>query len=111
MSQLISKNAKDVSLQKVIGALTRSQRDEFLEGLELKNFVKIFEDRDMMNTLNCLFENDLNVSRASRALYMHRNTLIYRLNKINEITGLDPRAFSDAVTFIILHKLYCAKKD
>ena len=109
MSQLTSKNGKKLSLNKVIGELTKAQREKLLEGYELKDFVKIFEDADMMNTLDCLFKNDLNVSRASRALYMHRNTLIYRLNKISELTGLDPRGFSDAVTFIILHKLYCAK--
>ncbi|MGN0818150.1 MAG: PucR family transcriptional regulator [Candidatus Coproplasma sp.] len=109
MSQLINKNRDKLSLNKVVEELTRAQREELLDGCELKNFVKIFEDEDMMNTLDCLFENNLNVSQASRALYMHRNTLIYRLNKITEITGLDPRDFSDAVTFIILHKLYCAK--
>ncbi|MGN0815058.1 MAG: PucR family transcriptional regulator [Candidatus Coproplasma sp.] len=109
MSQLTRKNGKNLSLNKVVGELTKAQREKLLEGYELKDFVKIFEDADMMNTLDCLFKSDLNVSRASRALYMHRNTLIYRLNKISEQTGLDPREFSDAVTFIILHKLYCAK--
>lgn len=109
MSQSKSKNARQISLNRIVEELTRPQRDKLLEGYELKNFVKIFEDKDMMNTLNCLFENNLNVSRTSRALYMHRNTLIYRLNKIYETTGLDPSEFSDAVTFIILHKLYCAK--
>lgn len=108
MSQL---KAEQISLQKVVGALTKAQREKLLEGYELKNFVKIFEDKDMMTTLDCLFKNSLNVSRASRSLYMHRNTLIYRLNKIYETTGLDPREFSDAVTFIILHKLYSSKRE
>ena len=47
------------------------------------------------------FENSLNVSETSRQLFIHRNTLVYRLDKIQKITGLDLRVFDDAITFKI----------
>ncbi len=59
-----------------------------------------------MATVDCFLENGMNVSRTARILYMHRNTLIYRLNKISAETGLDIRVFDMAVTFEILRSLY-----
>ena len=47
------------------------------------------------------FENNLNVSETSRHLFIHRNTLVYRMEKLEKITGLDLRNFDDAVTFKI----------
>jgi len=47
------------------------------------------------------FENSLNVSETSRQLYIHRNTLVYRLDKLQKNTGLDLRVFDDAITFKI----------
>ena len=98
-----------LSLIRVVNALGKSRREKLLEGYDLKNYVKIFEDREMMSTLRCLFDNDLNVSATARALFMHRNTLIYRLNKVRTITGLDPCSFDDAVELLILVALYRAK--
>jgi carbohydrate diacid regulator len=50
-------------------------------------------------TIQCFFENNLNVSEASRKLFVHRNTLVYRLDKIRKLTGLDLREFEHAITF------------
>ena len=50
-------------------------------------------DEDTLETINKFFENNLNVSETSRKLYVHRNTLVYRLEKIKKITGLDLREF------------------
>ena len=58
-------------------------------------------DEEAMNTLNKFFENNLNVSETSRQLYIHRNTLVYRLDKLEKTTGLDLRVFEDAITFRI----------
>ena len=44
-------------------------------------------------------ENNLNVSETSRQLFIHRNTLVYRLDKIQKLTNLDLRVFDDAITF------------
>ena len=56
-------------------------------------------DEETLTTINKFFENNLNVSETARQLYIHRNTLIYRLDKVQRIIGLDLRAFDDAVTF------------
>jgi len=58
-------------------------------------------DEETLTTINRFFDNSLNVSETSRQLYIHRNTLVYRLDKIQKITGLDLRVFEDAVTFKI----------
>ena len=74
-----------------------------------KMFIKeIFEgkspnqfDEETIMTINKFFENSLNVSETSRQLYIHRNTLVYRLDKLQKSTGLDLRVFEDAITFKI----------
>ena len=60
----------------------------------------IFEE-ETLSTINKFFSNNLNVSETSRQLYLHRNTLVYRLEKIQKSTGLDIRCFEDAMTFKI----------
>ena len=56
-------------------------------------------DRETLLTIQCFFENNLNVSETSRKLFVHRNTLVYRLEKIRKLTGLDLREFEHAITF------------
>ena len=58
-------------------------------------------DEETLTTINKFFENNLNVSETSRQLYVHRNTLVYRLEKLQKSTGLDIRVFDDALTFKI----------
>ena len=58
-------------------------------------------DEETLVTINRFFDNNLNVSETSRQLYIHRNTLVYRLDKLQKTTGLDIRIFEDAITFKI----------
>ncbi len=58
-------------------------------------------DDETLTTINKFFENSLNVSETSRQLYIHRNTLVYRLDKLQKATNLDLRVFEDAITFKI----------
>ena len=58
-------------------------------------------DEETLTTVNKFFENNLNVSETSRQLFVHRNTLVYRLEKLQKSTGLDVRTFDDALTFKI----------
>jgi carbohydrate diacid regulator len=70
--------------------------DEIFPNQSLEDF-----DDETLTTINQFFENSLNVSETSRQLYIHRNTLVYRLDKIQKNTGLDLRVFDDAITFKI----------
>ncbi|MGN0480109.1 MAG: PucR family transcriptional regulator, partial [Lachnospiraceae bacterium] len=58
-------------------------------------------DDELLSTINKFFENNLNVSETSRKLYIHRNTLVYRLDKLQKMTNLDLRVFDEAITFKI----------
>ncbi|MDD6102133.1 MAG: helix-turn-helix domain-containing protein [Clostridiales bacterium] len=69
---------------------------EIFDGKSLEDF-----DDETLVTINKFFENSLNVSETSRQLYIHRNTLVYRLDKIQKTTNLDLRVFEDAITFKI----------
>ena len=69
---------------------------EIFEGKSPDDF-----DEETLLTIDKFFENSLNVSETSRQLFIHRNTLVYRLDKIQKITGLDLRVFEDAITFRI----------
>ncbi len=69
-------------------------------------------DREALSTIQAFFENNLNVSETSRKLFVHRNTLVYRLEKIRKMTGLDLREFEDAITFkvALMVKRYLTSK-
>lgn len=70
--------------------------DEVFDGKDMAQF-----DDETLSTVNQFFVNNLNISETARHLYIHRNTLVYRLEKIHNTTGLDVRVFQDALTFKI----------
>ena len=63
-------------------------------------------DDEIVSTAYKFFENNLNVSETSRQLFIHRNTLVYRIEKLQKATGLDVRTFDDALTFKIAMMVY-----
>ncbi len=63
-------------------------------------------DEEIVSTVYKFFENSLNVSETSRQLFIHRNTLVYRVEKLKSMTGLDVRIFDDALTFMIAMMVY-----
>lgn len=69
---------------------------EVFQGTPVEHF-----DNDTLVTVNAFFENNLNISETARKMYLHRNTLGYRLEKIMKTTGLDVKKFDDALTFKI----------
>ena len=72
----------------------------FVDEIFGENVPSQFDD-ETLTTINKFFENNLNVSETSRQLFVHRNTLVYRIEKIQKSTGLDLRNFDDALTFKI----------
>ena len=100
------KHAENIPLSEVVSALSAEEKDKLLGKYEMRRFVKIFEDGETMQTVKGFLGNGMNISLTARNTYMHRNTLMYRLNRIRKITGLDLRNFEMAVTFQILYFLY-----
>jgi carbohydrate diacid regulator len=99
---------REFILVKMLESVPESKLAEYLAELSDENHKEIFDDEEMLNTAECFLQSSLNVSETSRVLYMHRNTLLYRLDKIEKATGLNIRSFSDAVSFrvlTILHRL------
>lgn len=89
---------KQLGIGRLIHQLSDELCEEFLYEILGEEGLAQFDD-DTMQAAYKFFENDLNISRTARALYVHRNTLSYRLEKIQIQTGLDVRVFEDAITF------------
>ena len=81
-------------LERLIYSIPEEERANYLKGMS--NSSILFED-ETISTLETFFQMDCNVSETAKRLYIHRNTLIYRLDKIKQETGLDVRTFKDAV--------------
>lgn len=91
-------NYESLGLGRIIYQLPTTLCEMFLNEVFKKNPIETLDD-DTLETINRFFENNLNVSETSRKLYVHRNTLVYRLEKIKKITGLDLREFDHAIVF------------
>ena len=90
----------------IIEKLDKNYISELKDKYLTDEIAKIIEDEDFLTTINAFFENDLNVTKTSSKAFMHRNTLVYRLNKIKKISGLDLRNFEDATIFKTLICIY-----
>lgn len=91
-------NYDNLGIGRIIYQLPTTLCEMFLSEVFKKNPIEAL-DADTIETINRFFENNLNVSETSRKLYVHRNTLVYRLEKIKKITGLDLREFDHAIVF------------
>jgi len=91
-------NYENLGLSRIIYQLPTTLCEMFLNEVFKKNSIETL-DEDTLETINRFFENNLNVSETSRKLYVHRNTLVYRLEKIKKLTGLDLREFDHAIVF------------
>ena len=95
---------RHLGLGRIIQQLSPELCDLFLEEV-LGEHAEVELDEETLATINHLFDNNLNISETARQLFIHRNTLVYRLDKVQRQTGLDLRHFDDAVTFQILYQL------
>ncbi len=91
-------NYENLGLGRLIYQLPTTLCEIFLSEVFKKNSIDAL-DQETLFTINKFFENNLNVSETSRKLFVHRNTLVYRLEKIKKITGLDLREFDHAIIF------------
>jgi carbohydrate diacid regulator len=91
-------NYENLGIGRLIYQLPTTLCEMFLQEVFKKNPIDSL-DKETLFTINKFFENNLNVSETARKLFVHRNTLVYRLEKIKKLTGLDLREFDDAITF------------
>ncbi len=99
---------KENLLVKILEELPKAKLLEYYEILTNGDAKIVLENEELMLTAESVIENDLNLSETARKLYVHRNTLNYRLEKIEKATGLNIRRFDDALTFrliVLLNKL------
>ena len=89
---------ESLGIGRIIYQLPTTLCEMFLAEVFKKNPIEAL-DQETLYTINKFFENNLNVSETSRKLFVHRNTLVYRLEKIKKLTGLDLREFEDAIVF------------
>ena len=88
----------NLGIGRLIYQLPTTLCEIFLSDVFKKNPIEAL-DQETLYTINKFFENNLNVSETSRKLFVHRNTLVYRLEKIKKLTGLDLREFDHAIIF------------
>ena len=91
-------NYENLGIGRLIYQLPTTLCEMFLQEVFKKNPIDAL-DHETLFTIHKFFENNLNVSETARKLFVHRNTLVYRLEKIKKLTGLDLREFDDAITF------------
>ena len=91
-------NYDNLGIGRLIYQLPTTLCQMFLQEVFKKNPIDAL-DQETLFTINKFFENNLNVSETARKLFVHRNTLVYRLEKIKKLTDLDLREFDDAITF------------
>ncbi len=97
---------REYLLVRMLEDVPKSRLKEYMEQFRMEGAAEVFDDEDMTATAEEFLESSLNISETSRNLFMHRNTLTYRLDKIERATGLNIRKFSDAVTFRVITILY-----
>lgn len=95
---------RNLLLERFLMNVPREESTHYHSLLFNRRTAKLFNE-EMLQTIEMFFRKDLNLSDTSRQLYIHRNTLVYRLDKVQRHTGLDLRKFDNAVTFKILYEL------
>lgn len=94
---------KDTIFEEIVDNINIKKKEELMDHFN-KRFKKL--DNDMMKTIDVFFKCGLNLSEAAKELYIHRNTLIYRIDKIEKITGFDIRVFNQAAIFKVVYTLW-----
>ena len=105
-------NYENLGIGRLIYQLPTTLCEIFLSEVFKKNSIDAL-DQETLFTINKFFENNLNVSETSRKLFVHRNTLVYRREKIKKLTGLDLREFDDAIIFkvALMVKKYLVSRE
>ena len=111
---MVQKNNNDKKVnmaEKILSLIDGDSKVVLADKLLSKSVVSILKDNELMDTIDAFFQNNLNISETSRNAFMHRNTLLYRIEKIHKVTGLNLRNLNDAVEFMFLKSIYNNTKN
>ena len=90
----------------MLACLSSDEQATISEKYLTPEIVSVMQDKELIDCINAFFANNLNISETSRNAFLHRNTLLYRIEKISRVTGLNIRNFDDAMTFKMLLIIY-----
>ena len=97
---------KEYALIKTLSALSAADMEKYVKTVLDRNYREVLNDEELMTAAETFIKYSLNISEASRNMYVHRNTLIYRLDKIEKLTGLNIRNFNEAMMFRVACLVY-----
>ncbi|MBQ4542068.1 MAG: helix-turn-helix domain-containing protein [Clostridia bacterium] len=89
-----------------ISCLNPDEQADICERFLKPEIISVMKDQELIECINAFFKNNLNISETSRNAFLHRNTLLYRIEKIYKITGLNIRNFEEAMSFRLLTIVY-----
>ncbi|MCL6603941.1 MAG: helix-turn-helix domain-containing protein [Paenibacillus sp.] len=98
----------ELHLERLVNSIPDARRKQLLG--QIGDYTSVLSDKEMLLTLETFFEMECNVSETAKKLYIHRNTLLYRLDKIKQETGADVRSFGDAAIVKLTMLLYKVTK-
>ena len=90
----------------IFSCLSVDQQAVICEKFMTPEIISVLQDKELVDCINAFFKNNLNISETSRNAFLHRNTLLYRIEKISRVTKLNIRNFDDAMTFKFLTIIY-----
>lgn len=102
----------NLGVGKLLAEIKRESQKEFMEKTiySTKNNKGKKINETLLETLKAFFDNNLSILKTAKVIYVHRNTLLYRLRRVKEITGLDPKKFDDAVQLRMALKMRVYQK-
>lgn len=111
IEKTVKKSKKDESVfsafcNNVITCLNPDEQAVICEKFLTPEIISVMKDKELIECINAFFKNNLNISETSRNAFLHRNTLLYRIEKIYKITGLNIRNFEEAMSFRLLTIVY-----
>ena len=104
---IIKTNSKlEKFIDTAINMYTPDQRAWLYHKFISSEILEVLKDDELYVCIDAFFRNDLNLAETSRNAFLHRNTLLYRIDKIQKLTGLNIRKFDDAMLFLLYCKIY-----
>ena len=94
----------DLGIQSFVNEIPKETREDFIN--RILDYTNLSKEEDLINTLRVFFKNDQSIVKTAEEMIVHKNTVQYRLKKVKDLTGHDPRIFTDA-TLLYVALVFC----